>query len=165
MKNYKDKQINLCWTPFGYSYSVPLSLGYLKSNLTDNEYTNVKVMDFNQDFWYRNKDELGKGLNPFEERNIEEMTPKDNKPPLLVSTKSSIVFLVILNIFSGIMFCKKINIFSESISGIQALIYGNNVKRNMIRGKEAIVKLNATANDLSKISSSLSFVLNILNTL
>ena len=68
MKNYKDKQINLCWTPFGYSYSVPLSLGYLKSNLTDNEYTNVKVMDFNQDFWYRNKDELGKGLNPFEER-------------------------------------------------------------------------------------------------
>ena len=63
------------------------------------------------------------------------------------------------------MFCKKINIFSESISGIQALIYGIKVKRNIMRGKEAIVKLNATANDLSKISSSISFFLNILNTL
>ena len=68
MKNYKDKQINFCWTPFGYSYSVPLSLGYLKSNLTKHGYKNVKVFDLNQDFWYRNKDELGKGLDPFEER-------------------------------------------------------------------------------------------------
>jgi hypothetical protein len=24
LKNYKNKQINFCWTPFGYSYSVPL---------------------------------------------------------------------------------------------------------------------------------------------
>ena len=63
---YKEKQINLCWTPFGYSYSVPLSLGYLKSNLTENGFTNVKVMDLNQDFWYRN--DMTAGLNPFEER-------------------------------------------------------------------------------------------------
>ena len=68
MKNYKEKQINFCWTPFGYSYSVPLSLGYLKSSLTENGFKNVKVIDFNQDFWYRNKEELGMGLNPFEER-------------------------------------------------------------------------------------------------
>jgi len=68
MKNYKEKQINFAWTPFGYSYSVPLSLGYLKSNLTKHGYKNVKVFDLNQDFWYRNKDELGKGLDPFEER-------------------------------------------------------------------------------------------------
>ncbi|MGA0276901.1 MAG: B12-binding domain-containing radical SAM protein [Candidatus Kariarchaeum pelagius] len=65
---HKQKQINLCWTPFGYSYSVPLSLGYLKSNLKNNNFTNVKVIDLNQDFWYRNKEELGRGLNPFEER-------------------------------------------------------------------------------------------------
>ena len=63
MKNYKEKQINFCWTPFGYSYSVPLSLGYLKSSLTENGFKNVKVIDFNQDFWYRNKEELGMGLN------------------------------------------------------------------------------------------------------
>ena len=31
-------------------------------------YDNVKVIDLNQDFWHRNKDELGRGLNPFEER-------------------------------------------------------------------------------------------------
>ena len=66
--NYKEKQINLVWTPFGYSYSVPLSLGYLKSNLSLNGYKNVKVFDLNQDFWYRNKEELGMGLDPFEER-------------------------------------------------------------------------------------------------
>ncbi len=66
MMKYKEKQINLCWTPFGYSYSVPLSLGYLKSNLTENGFTNVKVMDLNQDFWYRN--DMTAGLNPFEER-------------------------------------------------------------------------------------------------
>jgi len=65
---HKQKQINLCWTPFGYSYSVPLSLGYLKSNLKNNNFTNVKVIDLNQDFWYRNKEEMGRGLNPFEER-------------------------------------------------------------------------------------------------
>jgi radical SAM superfamily enzyme YgiQ (UPF0313 family) len=68
MMNYKNKQINLCWTPFGYSYSVPLSLGYLKSALKHSGFDNVKVMDLNQDFWFRNKDELGKGVDPFEER-------------------------------------------------------------------------------------------------
>tara|TARA_R110000796_G_scaffold181749_1_gene298336 strand:+ start:115 stop:1737 length:1623 start_codon:yes stop_codon:yes gene_type:complete len=67
-EEYKNKQINICWTPFGYSYSVPLSLGYLKSSLTENRFTNVKVTDFNQDFWHRNKEELGRGLDPFEER-------------------------------------------------------------------------------------------------
>ena len=41
MKNYKEKQINFCWTPFGYSYSVPLSLGYLKSSLTENGFKDV----------------------------------------------------------------------------------------------------------------------------
>ena len=66
--NYKDKQINICWTPFGYSYSVPLSLGYLKSSLFEAGYPNVKLIDFNQDFWHRNKEELGRGLDPFEER-------------------------------------------------------------------------------------------------
>ena len=70
-EEYKNKQINFCWTPFGYSYSVPLSLGYLKSSLTENGFTNVKVTDFNQDFWHRNKEELGRGLDPFEERYIE----------------------------------------------------------------------------------------------
>lgn len=68
MKNFKDSQINICWTPFGYSYSVPLSLGYIKSSLNHAGYDNVKVYDLNQDFWHRNKDELGRGLNPFEER-------------------------------------------------------------------------------------------------
>ena len=59
----------------------------------------------------------------------------------------------------------KINIFSESISGTQALIYGNKVKRKIIKGNDAIVKLKATANDLSNISSSTNLFLNILNTL
>lgn len=66
--SHKDKQINLCWTPFGYSYSVPLSLGYLKSNLTMNGFKNTKVMDLNQDFWVKNSDELDKGKNNFEQR-------------------------------------------------------------------------------------------------
>ena len=47
---------------------MPLSLGYLKSSVTENGFKNVKVIDFNQDFWYRNKEELGMGLNPVEER-------------------------------------------------------------------------------------------------
>ena len=63
------------------------------------------------------------------------------------------------------MFSKKIRIFSESISGIQALIYGIKVNKKIINGNDAIVKLNATARDLSKISSSDNFDLNILNTL
>ena len=67
-QEYKNKQINICWTPFGYSYSVPLSLGYIKSSLNLNGYDNVKVYDLNQDFWNRNKDDLGSGFNPFEER-------------------------------------------------------------------------------------------------
>ena len=66
--SHKDKQINLCWTPFGYSYSVPLSLGYLKSNLTMNGFQNTKVIDLNQDFWVKNSDELDKGQNNFEQR-------------------------------------------------------------------------------------------------
>jgi hypothetical protein len=108
---------------------------------------------------------LIKVLNPLDERKIEEITPIDKRPPLLVSIKSKIVFLVILNISEGIIFCRKINIFSESISGIQALIYGSNVNRKIIKGNDAIVKLKATANDLSNISSSTSLFLNILKTL
>tara|TARA_B100002019_G_C21011330_1_gene470166 strand:- start:97 stop:402 length:306 start_codon:yes stop_codon:yes gene_type:complete len=100
-----------------------------------------------------------------EDKNIDEITPTDNKPPLLVSTRSRIVFSVILNISGGIIFCRNINIFSELISGIQALMYGIRVNRKIINGKDAIVKLKATASDLSNISSSLSLILNILNTL
>jgi radical SAM superfamily enzyme YgiQ (UPF0313 family) len=65
---YKSKQINLGWIPFGYAYSVPLSSGYLKSSLLTAGYPNVKIFDFNQDFWYRNQDSLGSGVKPFEER-------------------------------------------------------------------------------------------------
>tara|TARA_B100001250_G_C19606318_1_gene702923 strand:- start:341 stop:655 length:315 start_codon:yes stop_codon:yes gene_type:complete len=104
-------------------------------------------------------------LKPLDERKIEDITPIDKRPPLLVSTKSRIVFLVILNISEGIIFLRKINIFSESISGIHALMYGNKVKRNIIKGNDAIVKLKATARDLSNISSSINLFLNILKTL
>jgi anaerobic magnesium-protoporphyrin IX monomethyl ester cyclase len=62
------EQINLVWAPFGYAYSVPLSSGYLKANLLSNGYENVKVVDLNQDFWNRNREQLGNGVTPFEER-------------------------------------------------------------------------------------------------
>jgi hypothetical protein len=45
------------------------------------------------------------------------------------------------------------------------LIYGIKVNKKIINGNDAIVKLNATARDLSNISSSDNFALNILNTL
>ncbi len=90
------------------------------------------------------------------------MTPKDNRPPLLVSTKSRIVFSAILYIFRGMTSSRKVRIFVESISGINELIYGIKVKRKIIKGNVAIVKLNATANDRSNISSSLNFLMNIL---
>ena len=61
-----NRKLILGKTPFGYLYSVPLSLGYLKSNLTVHGYKNVKVFDLNQDFWYRNN--MTAGLNPFHER-------------------------------------------------------------------------------------------------
>jgi len=101
-------------------------------------------------------------LNPFDERSNEKITPKDSSPPLFVSTKSKIVFSAILYIFWGITCSRKNRIFVESISGINEFIYGINVKRNIIKGNVAIVKLNATASDLSNISSSANFFINIL---
>ena len=101
-------------------------------------------------------------LNPFDDRSNEKITPKDNRPPLLVSTKSRIVFSAMLYIFRGITPSRKKRIFVESISGINEFIYGIKVKRNIIKGNVAIVKLNATANDLSNISSSANFLINIL---
>ena len=42
-------------------------------------------------------------------------------------------------------------------------MYGISVKRKMIAGNTANVKLKATARDFSKISSSISFDIKILN--
>ena len=62
----KNKQINLAWLPFGYSYSMPLSLGYIKAILNKNDYTSVKVYDLNQDFLVKNN--MKGGYNHFYDR-------------------------------------------------------------------------------------------------
>ena len=61
-------------------------------------------------------------LNPFEDSKRENITPKESKPPLFVSTKSSIVFSAILYMFGGIISSRKKRILVESISGISELM-------------------------------------------
>ena len=61
-------------------------------------------------------------LNPFVERNRDDITPKDKSPPLFVSTKSAIVASVISYMLLGIAPSKNARIFIESISGIQVFM-------------------------------------------
>mgnify|MGYP001203042552 CR=1 FL=1 len=46
--NYKEKQINLCWTPFGYSYSVPnftTNINVYRTNWADRVTTRSRLVD------------------------------------------------------------------------------------------------------------------------
>ena len=61
-------------------------------------------------------------LNPFVERNRDDITPKEKSPPHFVSTKSAIVGSVISYMLLGITPSKNARIFIESISVIQVFM-------------------------------------------